>query len=363
MGVEIRTFDGDLKSLGVLLCESWRADYGSDLRFHYSDDFLRWTLNGPKCDPELQLGAYHEGRIVGFCARLPRTLWAHGATHEVALGTFLTTASQFRRRGVGKALVEESMNRLKARGYVGYFTYLQRSRASTPLYQSLSAPQVAVRPPVRFYVRFLDGRGLSARWHHGRLLRTVMALVSDREMDVPEAPMARRYRCADLVACVELLNARRTRFSVSQQWSEEELVWRLEGFPRSQAVVYEREGRAQGFVSFYSMELSGEKWGGARMKAAEREERVAFIDHLALDGLKFSERNALMALALFEARAAGNALAIVPSPEGRGSAALLLRNRFLLDVFTPPVVLHWIAFAKDSRSLCPRKGGICIDFL
>lgn len=363
MGLEIRTFDGDFKSLGELLCESWRADYGSDLRFHYSDDFLRWTLSGPKCDPELQLAAYLEGKMVGFCARLPKTLWARGATHEVALGTFLTTGARFRRRGIGKGLVEESMNRLKARGYAGYFTYLQRSRASTPLYQNLSAPQLVVRPSLRFYFRFLDGRGLSARWHHGPLLRTVMSLLSDRETNAPEVPMARRYRCADLTACVELMNARRRRFPVCQQWSAKELDWRLEGFPRSQAVVYERDGRVQGFVSFYSTELSGDKWGGAHMKETEREERVALIDHLVLDGLRFPERNALMARVLFEARAAGNALAIVPSSEGRGLAALLLRHRFLLDVFTPPVVLHWIALTRDLQSLCPKRGGICFDFL
>lgn len=363
IGVEIRTFEGDFESLVELLRESWQADYGSDLRFHYSQEFLRWNLTGPGCDPELLIGAYHRGRIAGFCARLPRTLWACGAAHQAALGTFLTTGSRFRRQGIGKALVEESMTRLRERGYAGYLAYLQRRHASTPLYRGLAVPALPIHPAVRFYVRLLDGRGLAARWNAGPVLRVLASLADGGGLEGRDTPMVRSYERADLPQCLDLVNARRTRFAAARQWSEAELDWRLSGFARGRAYVYVREGRVRGFANFYAIGLSGKRWGAVRISDAEGEESLAFVDHLECGEMTFRERQALVSRALLEARAAGNTLAIVPTTEGRGKAALLLRDRFLLDIFTPPVVPHWIGLTPAALHLWPGNGGIYMDFL
>jgi len=70
-GPSVEAFDGDLEALYGLIARSWDHDYRGTMRLEYSRDLLHWSMSGPTGDPDLLLGAYHGGRLVGSAPASP----------------------------------------------------------------------------------------------------------------------------------------------------------------------------------------------------------------------------------------------------------------------------------------------------
>lgn len=359
--ITIKTFDGDIDALYALMRDAWSEDYRHQMRFDYSREFLRWNFKAPSSDPELLLGAYDGSHLIGFCARLPRDMSIGGQTTRAALGTFLTTHVYYRRKGVGKSLVESSVQRLREKGYAGYFYYLQRAHASTPLYRNLSLQQMVIVPNVRFYVKFLSPETLRRAWH----LTWVESRFFQALQGIPRGESAagrvRSYTREDLQSCLQLLNGFDQVVAVARRWTEEELAWRLEGFPAAFTYLLEEQGQVRGLIHFYLTELCGDRWGWAKARAGFATEKAAFIDNMHLHGLDRHQRQALLSHALRHMKEAGCSVAVIPNVS-YFRIFPLIRSGFLLDMFTRPVDLYFTP-VRPADGGFRIKGKLYLDFM
>lgn len=354
----IETFDGDVEALADLIDRAWARDYHDAMRFDYSPRFLRWNFDGPTGDPDLLLGAYEGRKLVSFCARLPRVVSAQGRTIRTALGTFLTTDVDFRGRGLARRLIWESVGRMQAKDYAGYFFYLQHGHRSAPLYDQLPLPSEVVLRGVRFYVRVLDSRALETSWRSSWFERAAMRWLERNEEAGDVA--VRKFAESDLPACKTLLN-RQTGAALVRQWQESELKWRLTGYADSCAVVLEEHGTVQGLLSAYATDIVGARWGTARPRlGAVGRIRAGFIDTLAIERLSPTQLRALLVGGLRAIKSVGCAVAICPSHHL--DRMTLLRHWFVPDVHTPVIDLRFARLQPDAARHAV-KGPVTLDMM
>jgi GNAT superfamily N-acetyltransferase len=359
--ITIKTFDGDVDALYELIRDSWNEDYKDQIRFEHSREFLKWNIEAPFCDPDLLIGAYDGSDLVGFCGRFPRTLSISGQPIKAALGTFLTTHVKYRRQGIGEMVVESSVERLKEKGYDGYFYVLQKGHASTPLYQNLPIPQVLLVPRVRFYVKFLNAdllrRSWNMNWAQSLFVQAVQAIPHVKSF----GGSIRSYTKEDLHSCLQLLNGFQQFVPIARRWTAEELAWRLEGFPSAFTYLLEEQGEIKGLINFYLMELCGNRWGKAKARSGFVKEKIAFIDNIRLDKLNRNQKQALLSHALQKMKEAGYTMALIPSFACLEPIAFI-RNGFLLDIFTPPINLYWTVIQPRVK-IPDVKGRLYVDFM
>ncbi len=359
----IKTFDGDVHALYKLMRDSWSEDYRHQIRFDYSTEFLTWNIEAPSSDPELLLGAYDGSQLVGFCARFPRNIFIDGQPTKAALGTFLTTHLHYRRKGIGKSLVASSIQRLKDKGYAGYFYYLQRAHASTPLYRDLAIQQILIVPKIRFYVKFLNPESLRRAWKMTWVENRFFQALKGIPRVKSAAGHIRSYTKEDLYSCLQLLNRFDQSVVVARRWTAEELAWRLEGFPAAFTYLLEDQGQVRGLIHFYLMGLCGNRWGWAEARAGFATEKVAFIDNMRLNGLKRNQQQALLSRALQHMKEAGCTVTVIPSVSC-SRIFPLVRSGFLLDMFTPPTDLYFtFTPIRPEVGVLRVKGRLHLDFM
>jgi hypothetical protein len=281
---------------------------------------------------------------------------------RAALGTFLTTDVGYRGRGLARRLVSESVLRLRAKEYAGYFFYLQRGRASGPVYRQTAFPCDLVATGVRIYFRILDSRALASSWEMGWIERTAMRWMEGGALNNGSSSTVRPFVAADLGACLRLLNESSRSAYIARQWQERELLWRLTGYPKSVALVLEEQGAVRGLFSAYVTEVLGSRWGTARPRAgATGREPAGFIDNLVVEGLSAGQTRALLVRGLSSLKGAGCTVAVGPSLLVTAKAPFL-RSRFIPDVFTSPLDLRF-ARLQDEVEPISARGRVCLDVL
>ncbi len=346
--IRIDTFDGDLEALCELMRQAWSEDYRDQMRFDRPVEYLKWQTKGPSCDADLLIGAYDGSRLVGFCARFPRNLLINGQFVKAALGTFLTTHVEYRRRGIATMVVELSVQRLKEKDYEGYYYILQKGHASTPVYENLPTPRSVIVPRLRLYVKFLDAdalcRSWDVNWLESYFLQTIQVIPRVRRT----SGTIRSYTNEDLQACLDLLNGFQRLLPVARLWTAEELAWRLQAFPSIFTYLLEDQGQVKGLISFYLTEPSGSRWGKAKARMGTVREKTAFIDNVRLDPLDRSQRLALVSHALRQMKAMGCTSAVIPGLS-YFERFPFVRSGFLPDLFTPPMRLCWTAVQARVR--------------
>jgi len=356
----VRVFDGDIDALYQLIDESWNRDYQDEMRFDYSRAFLRWNLESSLCDPDLFIGSYVGSKLVGFCARFPRIVSVAGKKAQLALGTFLTTHSDYRGRGIAKDVVTASVKTMKEKGYSGYFYYLQTGHGSVPLYDGLPIPSMLVLPKVRFYVKVLDVEAIRRCWDIGWFERLFLTAMKGIPSVNTRHGTICGYTPQNLSACTEFLNGISSLVPVARQWSSAELGFRLEDFDESFCYIYQAEGKIKGMMSGYMLDVRGRKWGRAVARSNETDQKAAFIDNIRLDPLGESEKRALIHHTLHEAKKSGCTLAMIPSSYSYDRLSLLCCG-FVPDPFTPPVGLYFTPLNEYSEDLHNRR--IYLDFM
>jgi len=126
--VEIRRFDGDLQEVSDLIKASWGKEYRGKHKQPVMDysciDFLEWNLNRPDADPDLLIGAYSGGKLVGFIGGFPHKLRYNDKVLRSASASFVTTHIRYQRKGIGRSLIREAVIKVVEKGYYDIITGL-----------------------------------------------------------------------------------------------------------------------------------------------------------------------------------------------------------------------------------------------
>jgi hypothetical protein len=98
----------------------------------YDEPLLRYHLRRPSVDRDLLLGLESEsnGELVAYYAFMPLQLRVGGEERKAVFGSFLTAASEVRRRGAAQAVQVQLLEEALARSYEDFLAFCEVGAAS-----------------------------------------------------------------------------------------------------------------------------------------------------------------------------------------------------------------------------------------
>ena len=318
-GVELQDYRGDFQDIAELVRRVWVAEYGGKHLVPIPDAaFLRWRVgleSGALCP-----AAYDGTNLVGSVFSLPHSLRIGSSVYPVALYTALTVDPDHRRLAL--PMVEHLRRHSEERG-IAFAIGMVPNDPSSISYRFWTKYAQTFPQKFRFlfrgsyWAKFLAPRELTRAaidtWQRlaGRTLGPLLRLTPHGR-----DPRVRPYRAADLERCAQLLDKASAGFDWALVWPPEQLAHYL-GNPASGTLVFERDGRVQGMVSYHCLVLEGRE-----------AVRTALID-LWADDLTGAERVRLVSHLCSELRERGVHLVIAPH------CAMMPTAAFLANLFLP----------------------------
>ena len=281
---EIKTFDGDLSALSLMINNSWLKDVGRSVFFNYNEGLLNWYLNGPSSDKEGLVGAYKDGELVGFVCGMPRTMSYKGKNLKGVIGTLLTTHADYRRMRVSADLVSKSIKRAILLRYDVLFGFLFSKRASSylvkPFEKHNAMPQILQTTTL---FKMLNTEKLSEMLGENKSINLHQKTMPENNpentvsIDIPYEGEVREYKKDDLDDVLKLYNSIKSKVPLARVWSKEELSWHLDHPPISKTMVLDDNG-IKGAINFYMAEGVGLMMGKRTMSMTGEIDNVYLPD-------------------------------------------------------------------------------------
>lgn len=283
----IEPFRGDYDALERMAHASWRDEYGeASFPNFYRPAFLRYLIDRlPANRRDHALAAYRGDKIVAFFLNLPQTLSLRGELHRGAYSCLLVTRKEDLRRGVAQAIIHKALEAARAYGYdFALFTLETGHRSSLMMDRLKSEGRMEWIRRTGVLVRILD---LERAAHSERLKAYETLALRLTGMTRPPRrngllPL-RDYRAEDLDGCLALLELYRTSLPLALVWDRDGLAHELECPDVARTLVYEKDGRIAGMLSYLLHDHIG-----------RTTERWAWVNHVALPGLTAAERAAFI---------------------------------------------------------------------
>lgn len=243
----------ELNELYELLYNHYVEDKEGSFRFNYSTQFLTWALKPPGWRKEWHIGVRtkpvegKKGRLVAFIAGTPAVLKVRSHTFKASEINFLIIHRKLREKRLAPLLIKEITRRCYQVG----------------IYQALYTAGILLPTPVstcRYFHRSLDWEhlyknGFSHLPHGSTETRQKYKYRLEAH---PQLKGFRPMKKEDVPAARDLLQRYVERFSLRQEFSEEE----FEHFmcsPASKDVVWsyvvEHEDKITDFISYYLLEV------------------------------------------------------------------------------------------------------------
>jgi len=305
--IEIRTFEGDAAEFSEFTTGMWRKSYEGKMPVPlWSPSYFRRELLPTEDDARDYLVAAYDGtRLVGSHPARSVRISLHGSEEDATWGSFLTVDPEYRRQGIAQKMHGEFQRRHRERGAKVNFGYLyiRSIKSMGPKFWLKQPEGTMVVRKSGIWGRALD-HGAVARFELYRIESwgsRALSLVQSRPKPPRDMTGIRAYNREDLPDCLELVRDRAASADLAYQWKEEELGRLLDWEDLSRTVVLERDGRVEGLVNYYRLDLVGR----SRMTAG-------VIDLLAFGGLRPADRRRLLRAAMFEMAQEGVHAAMYP---------------------------------------------------
>ena len=117
----IEDFRGDFEELAVLTERCWAQNKSQPLL--YTAKVLASYFSYPGATFRLAPTVYEDSRLVAFIAGFPRSVLYQGRKLRIVVVSFLTVASECRKRGYALLLWDEVVRRARAAGFAGVMNY------------------------------------------------------------------------------------------------------------------------------------------------------------------------------------------------------------------------------------------------
>ena len=281
--IELRTFDGNMDELYHLIHDAWKHDYDERSRtvFEYTREYLSWCLNYPGSNPDLYVGAYLGGKLVGFGASFPQTLQLGKQKMAAVLSTFFTTDQAARRQGLGIKLIKERIGRMIDSGAQLNYFYLEMGLSSTPVYDKLDEREdmdYHHLSKMNFFSKVLDYDRLNKveyfmLWEK-LAVRMTQHIGSAWKIDGE----VRDYKPEDLENCFSLINTVDPK-RLSKVWSLDELAWQLDNVFDVGTLLVEEGDEVKAFVNYYHIPVMG-----------RTTERITIADNIVFGKASFKQK-------------------------------------------------------------------------
>ena len=267
-------FRGDYGALSALMERSWGENAESSL--HYTSAFLRSAFEYPGTRVDLAPTMYEGERPVAFVAGFPRLARYEGRDLRLLVGTFLTSAPEFKGTTIGPAMWTEFLKRARAAGYDGAINFCAEGSPSNGVVTACGR-RLGLSTQKVFTISYLL-----------RLLRPVAAAPADQPQD------------SDVHLFVELTRERPSRAALARLWTHEEAEWQCHKREGAICVSLRASGR-RGLLTGSTVEVLGTP-----------PVRTLLLEDLLWDDLDADERVHLLDRTLAVAAGQGVQIASVP---------------------------------------------------
>jgi GNAT superfamily N-acetyltransferase len=293
--IEIRTFEGDASELSEFTTRVWRKSYRGRMPVPlWSPRLFQRELLPTDDDPRDYLVAAYDGtRLVGSHPARAVRISLHGEERSATWGSFLTVDPDYRRQGIAQKMHAEFQKRHQDRGAAVNFGYLyiRNIKSLGPKFWLKQPEGTMIVRKLGAWVRPLDHRAVAQfelYWFEAWGSR-MLSWFQRRPKPPRSTTGIRAYRNEDLSDCLELVRDRAASVDLAYLWGPDELARLLDCQDLSRTVVLDRDGRVEGLVNYYRLEVLG------RCPI-----EVGVIDLLAFGSLAWADRRRLLRAALFE---------------------------------------------------------------
>jgi GNAT superfamily N-acetyltransferase len=286
--VEIRTFDGDLQEVSSLIKTSWSEDYQGVYKQPIMDysaiEFLEWNLKRPNADPDLLLGAYHGGKLVAFVGGLPHQLRYNNKVFNSVANSFLTTHTDYKRKGIAKTLSREALRRGIDKGYEINTFVLDEGHAVEKILENLSHEM-----NIDFYKlhRFtflskpLDKRKLLelADWP---LYQKIGLQLFTKKSGAPKQKVYEFDHEDDVTSICRMLNASYNANTLSVNWDEDTISTQLHNGISN--TLYLNRGGQRGLINYFTIDFIG-------CRSTPAVHKMTMIENVRFGNINFLEKH------------------------------------------------------------------------
>lgn len=303
--LEVCTFRGDARELSEFVVRVWRQTYSEKMPLPlWNEKFFEWQLTWREpADRPYCLAVYDGGRLVGtLLGEELRFRWFE-QDQLGSMGSWLSVDPDYRRKGVGKLLRQELLNRHRQRAaqfQIGYGYHGSRLSMGPKFWKTFPKDTIVPRS-LGFWVRVLNPKAV-ADWELSRLEgwgARMLGWCQPAPARWSTDPRVRNYDGRDFPPCLELAHGLLDHVDAGIIWEPERLKHQLDhrGFPRT--LVFESDGEIGGFVNYHVLDYLG-----------RGTIRVALIDLLAVGEMSAGEVRTLLRTALVEMSNSGVDLAL-----------------------------------------------------
>lgn len=311
--IEIRTCESEIPEVARFTTDVWRQTFaGKRLTINWHEAYFDWQLFNDFIERDYLLAAYDGSTLAGTLFAEPFRLRLHDREHDASMSSWLTVAPEYRRHDVGTKLVAEMRRRHLDRQAAFQIGFGLIGTIGPEFWRSM--PDVFSVRTLGFWCSLLDVGALRSSLFLSRFARSAMSLL--RVLEKRPRHIAhegiRPYCSADLPRCLVLANELGKGIDLAYVWNERRLALQLDYKNVPRTLVYERNGRVEGFINYYPIECLGETILKASM-----------IDLFAFGSMSVSEQKKLLQASIAQMATEGTAMALLLRIPCYPTAALL----------------------------------------
>lgn len=257
--IEVRTCESEAPEVAAFTTRVWRETFhGRRLAINWDTAYFDWQLFNGVCERDYMLAAYDGARLVGTLFAEPFRLRVRGVERDATMSSWLTVEPEYRRHNVASQLVAEMRRRHRERNAAFQIGFGVLGTMGPQFWQTM--PDAFVLRKLGFWCLMFDVDALRESLYLPSPGRSAMRLLRVVERPAPRAPEGvgvREYVRTDLARCLELANALGEGMDMAYCWEAERLGLQLQHKGQPRTLVYEEEGRVEGFINYYVVECVG----------------------------------------------------------------------------------------------------------
>jgi hypothetical protein len=286
--IRVETFQGTPEELAEFVGTVWAASYSGRMIFPiWSADYFRWQFRweGQQA-PDYLLAAYDGNALAGVLLGTDFTFRTSAGPLPGAQWSWLSVHSDFRGRGIAKALNDERIRRQQRHQapLIVSFRFFGSKHSQAEQHQD-NSPSKRFHCKVGNWARILDSERF-AQWTYSSLealaARCTVPLAPRGKTIVPQDGI-RDYSPDDLDACLALVRQSQSRASLWIDWTRDQLAHQLGRSPVNQTLVMQIRGSIEGLINFHVL-----------LMQAKTIEKVAIIDLMIFGKVSVARQTKLL---------------------------------------------------------------------
>ncbi|UCH21443.1 MAG: GNAT family N-acetyltransferase [Deltaproteobacteria bacterium] len=340
--IEIRTFDGNFKEVHKLIRASWLEDYREKYKqpvIDYSSiDFLEWNLRRPTIDPDLVLGAYHKGKLVGFVACLPHTLKYNDQTLKAASSSFFTTHIDYKGQGIGRLIITTGLLKGMEKGYDINVFVPDEGHLVEKFIEKLSA-EISLRflklHRFTFLTKPLNKNRIKDLADLPIYQKIALNIIAPKRTRKSKKSYSFDHK-HDVKIISQMLERQYSQNTLSVMWTEELLLFNLKSEISDTFFLNSKDKGA--LINYYNIDVLGST-------ALQKSWMMTMIDNVCFENMSFYEKHKFVNDFSYDQKDKGSCLISIPT------TPIFDLKPFYSNLYYPSGRYHWFCIHDFNHRL------------